>query len=750
MARISQPTAARTLEGAQAGIHNRRTVTASEVRKVSEGLDQMRSRERKSSWLRAALVLVGLVVLAAPVAAKPGPGRQGNHRNVDKLDNELKARSGRLLGTSRVIITLKPGHDQNASQEVRKVGGRLGRRLRLIDGLVVELPNRVIKQLAERPEILSIHYDRPLGGQMNRTSVSTGARLVQQQLGYKGAGIGVAVIDSGITDWHDDLTPQGTSPNMRSVNGQRVTAFVDFVAGLPDSYDDNGHGTHVSGIIAGNGYDTYGSRAGIAPAAHIVSLKVLDRYGRGVISDVIAAFEWAVDNRTAHNIRVINLSVGARVTESYMTDPLTLAAKGAVDRGVVVVTAAGNLGQKTSGGVTKTQYGGITAPCNAPWVLCVGAYSTEGTTWRWDDKIAPYSSRGPGAIDHEAKPDLVAPGTGVVSLSESTSEFYLTKAAYLLNGSRPTATKPYLSLSGTSMSSPVVAGTVILMLQANPALTPNLVKAILQYTAQTRHYDALTQGAGFLNAEGAVQLARYFRYADPGDLYPHSWMWSRQIIWGNYRLKGGVIKPNASAWAQNIVWGTAASDGENIVWGTLCGDSDCNNIVWGTAAEEGENIVWGTLQDGENIVWGTAADGENIVWGTAALQNIVWGTACGDSDCENIVWGTAMDLRNIVWGTLDNGENIVWGTNFDLENIVWGTSGVVDETVWGSAAEGEDVTWGSNGGDAELFDDPAADPVDYELATLEELFSPPPPPPAETPVTSTPVTLTPVTIGGGL
>ena len=105
-----------------------------------------------------------------------------------------------------------------------------------------------------------------------------------------------------------------------------------------------------------------------------------------------------------------------------------------------------------------------------------------------------------------------------MSLADPTSEFYRTKAAYLLKGTRVHAYKPYLSLSGTSMASPVVAGTVALMLQANPKLTPNLVKAILQYTAQTRHYDALTQGAGFLNAQGAVELARYFKNRAAGRL----------------------------------------------------------------------------------------------------------------------------------------------------------------------------------------------------------------------------------------
>ena len=188
----------------------------------------------------------------------------------------------------------------------------------------------------------------------------------------------MAVIDSGIANWHDDLSYHGTSTKVRVVGGQRVTAFVDFVNDRLQAYDDNGHGTHVAGIIAGNGYDSNGAHAGIAPAAHLVSLKVLDQHGGGVISDVIAAFEWAVANRVAHNIRVINISVGARVSESYETDPLTRAAKRAVDAGIVVVTAAGNLGQRTVGFTKKTQYGSITAPGNAPWVLTVGAYSTRG------------------------------------------------------------------------------------------------------------------------------------------------------------------------------------------------------------------------------------------------------------------------------------------------------------------------------------------------------------------------------------
>ncbi len=176
----------------------------------------------------------------------------------------------------------------------------------------------------------------------------------------------------------------------------------------------------------------------------------------------------------------------------------------------------------------KPQYGAITAPGNAPWVLTVGASSSMGTTDRRDDTMALYSSRGPTMIDFAAKPDLVAPGSGTVSLSEKNSLFYTTKAAYLMPGKvRGLSYLPYLTLSGTSMAAPVVAGSVALMLEANPNLTPNLVKAILQFTAQVYNgYDYLTQGAGFLNTLGAVRLARYFQVGEKGDRYPNMKAWS--------------------------------------------------------------------------------------------------------------------------------------------------------------------------------------------------------------------------------
>jgi serine protease AprX len=562
-----------------------------------------------------------------------------------------------------VIVTLQPGAELPA--EYKRFMKRRGT-LHIINGDVVDVPNHVLKQLSAHPSVFNVRYDRPVARFNYRTSLTVGTRAVQQLLGLTGAGIGVAVVDSGIATWHDDLTNR--SNTLYPYGDQRVAGFVDFVNGQLAPYDDNGHGSHVAGIIAGNGYDSSGQKAGAAPDASLISLKVLDANGTGTISSVIAALDWVLANHAAYNIRVVNLSVGAAIHESYWTDPLTLAAKRLVDAGVVVVAASGNFGSNSLG---LPQYGGISAPGNAPWVLTVGASSTNGTASRDDDTVATFSSRGPTYLDWAAKPDLVAPGVGTVSMTSSGSTLDVTKTAFLVPGSIGTAAPPYLSLSGTSMAAPVVSGAVALMLQANPNLTPNAVKAILQYTAQVYPgYDALTEGAGFLNAVGAVRLARFFATAQPGDQYPTQSMWSKAIIWGNHRLTGGALMPAANAWTLGTTWGVAAAaDGDNIVWGTA----------------DGDNIVWGTSTDGDNIVWGTSTDGDNIVWGTD----------CGGADCDNIVWGTA-DGDNVVWGTATDGDNILWGTDCggaDCDNIVWGTT-VVNDVIW-ETDDGDNIVWGT-------------------------------------------------------
>jgi hypothetical protein len=291
-----------------------------------------------------------------------------------------------------------------------------------------------------------------------------------------------------------------------------------------------------------------------------------------------------------------------------------------------------------------------------------------------------------------------------------------------------------------------VSGTVALMMQANPSLTPNMVKAIVQYTAQKHaDYNSLTQGAGFLNTYGAVHLARFFRTATSGSTLAIPGEWSKEVIWGNRRITGGVIRPNANAFQRETSWGASVDlDGDNIVWGTVFGD-DSDNIVWGTFDTLGEdNIVWGTVRDddGDNIVWGTHNEDDNIVWGTEAeVENIVWGTDCGGADCENIVWGTSAvgSDDNIVWGTAEYAENIVWGTDGDVENIVWGTSSEADNITWGNSSE---VT--------RLYDDPNAAPVTFDASVWKDIFLTEPVGivPVTEPVTST-VASTTTILGGG-
>ncbi len=521
------------------------------------------------------------IVVAAFVAGAIGvspPNRVAASSGwLTKLDPLLQQR---VLQTGRSQVVLRgpanPAALSTILPSAQRLGGRLIRTLPILNGAVLDVPNAALSGLAANPLVEHLSLDRLVSGANERTRATVGATAVRQELGYDGAGVGIAVIDSGITSWHDDLTNSAHS-------AQRVDRFVDFVNGRHNAYDDYGHGTHVAGIAAGNGFDSSGARSGIAPRAHLTVLKVLDASGSGRISDVVAALDYAVSNKDELHIRVINLSVATGVYESYNADPLTLAAQRAVAAGIVVVAAAGNNGRSAIG---TTQYAGVTAPGNAPWVLTVGASSHMGTIDRSDDTMAAFSSRGPGAIDFGAKPDLVAPGVGIESLSNPVSALYSIDSEFLLNGTVPTSYLPYLSLTGTSMSTPVVSGTVALMLQANPSLTPNAVKAVLQYTAQV-----------------------YPGYDRPdGD----------RIAWGII-CGNAACDPSASA-----PWQTSdVSLLPNVVWGSMCGGANCP-IPWTVSS-----VTATSDPEADTVVWGTS-DTEG--------DTVVWGTSCADPGCQPVLW----------------------------------------------------------------------------------------------------------------
>jgi hypothetical protein len=256
------------------------------------------------------------------------------------------------------------------------------------------------------------------------------------------------------------------------------------------------------------------------------------------------------------------------------------------------------------------------------------------------------------------------------------------------------------------MAAPVVSATVALMLEAAPSLTPNAVKAILQYTAQIRpNTSPLAQGAGLINARGALRLARFFAHpqtaplGQPVDtLASEPITWARHLIWGNYRVTGGVPLPGSNAWATNVVWGESHTPaGALVVWGAaspdnvVWGESTAGNVVWGELT--GDNVVWGE-SGANNVVWGEA-HGDNVVWGEAHSDNVVWGEDCNGSNCEQVIWGTPNATG-------------AWGTALATDNVVWG-EGIPDNVVWG---ESINVVWGEERGDFEVvWPPPAVEPL---------------------------------------
>jgi serine protease AprX len=265
---------------------------------------------------------------------------------------------------------------------------------------------------------------------------------------------------------------------------------------------------------------------GVAPDANIVNLKVLGANGNGTDASVIAGIDQAIALKSKYNIRVINLSLGRPIAQSYKTDPLNQVVEAAWKAGIVVVVAAGNDGRDNSQGTQG--YGTIYAPGNDPYVITVGASNDNGDYDRTDDIMTTYSSKGPTAIDHIVKPDLVAPGNQVVS-EQSPNSMLVTEYPtnqIPTNDYNPAGSSSYspyfLTLSGTSMATPVVSGVAAMLIDGDSALTPDQVKARLMRTAwrgfpatmtiavttptaatYTVYSDIFTIGAGMVDAWAA-------------------------------------------------------------------------------------------------------------------------------------------------------------------------------------------------------------------------------------------------------
>jgi serine protease AprX len=600
---------------------------------VAEGREYRPSSSTtfSATWSR----VLGLALLALSAVSSNAASRQvldgavtdgeGNTRS-HKFSADLQARATNDMVT--VVVQYRQMPASSSFKSMQAAGGTIKFTHQAISAVTMRVPASMLADLANDPNVAYISPDRPLKstaatteiGENDAAAGAVEAYMAEQQFPLDGTGIGIAVIDSGISD-HADL--HGSKGNSRVVYSQ------SFVLGDQTTADQFGHGTHVAGLLAGNGsssgpnsgYQT--TYQGMASNVNLINLRVLDKYGVGTDSGVIAAIQQAIALKRTYNIRVINMSLGRPVFESYTLDPVCKAVEAAWKAGIVVVVAAGNDGRNNLLGTDG--YGTIGVPANDPAVITVGATDTLYTTTRVDDTIASYSSKGPSLIDHIVKPDLVAPGNRLVSLRANGST--LDKLHPQFDVAPSNGVAKYFLLSGTSMATPVVSGAAALMLQNNSALTPDQVKARLMKTAwkgfgqfsrssdtqgnvYANEYDIFTYGAGYLDLDAALNntdLATGLALS-PTAVY-------------NSRT-GQVTIANTSSAAfggTSVVWGATS-----VVWG--------DSVVWGATAIVSNSVVWGAT----SVVWGsTSVSGFSVVWGATCTALNPMGSLSSGDDGDN-------------------------------------------------------------------------------------------------------------------
>ena len=466
--------------------------------------------------------------------------------------------------------------------DLEDMNGRIKKSFDRIGVVSAELPLSKIRELARNPNVARISRDLPIisTGHIENITGTLQTRGLVSGTTLDGTGIGVAVLDSGIDTYHklEDASP--THP------GVVFTKNFTGVSGL--TRDNFGHGTHVAALINGdNSQSPFNnvSYRGVAPQANVLNLRVLDSSGNGFVSNAIAAIDWAIANKTTYNIRVMNLSIGTPAQDSYKTDPFCLAARRAVNAGIVVVASAGNYGKDSNG---MKMYGAINSPGIEPSVITVGAANTYGTDSRQDDSVTTFSSRGPTrgymtnvlgvkVYDNLIKPDMVAPGNKIIAaraFSNSGTNVIVSQNPSLEVNPTANGNVKLMYMSGSSMAAPIVSGTAALMIQANPNLTPNLVKAILMYSAQPlAGFNTLEQGAGLINVDGAVRLALLVKSN------------ASTLSNGAAMLNGAMPNPQSSVISgQTVKWGQGVVTNLVFLWHQF--DDQMAADVWKRSFDE--------------------------------------------------------------------------------------------------------------------------------------------------------------------
>lgn len=451
-----------------------------------------------------------------------------------------------------VIVQTAPGAEPDRA--VLAAGGTLRSELGIIHAVAADVPADRLASLAADRAVTWVSLDAPVGatdrnGDANRrggSGDSSGPPSVYPQEiradrawsnGDQGQGLSVAVVDTGIVNSPDFGSPR------------RIVASVTRDGSRRDGY---GHGSHVAGLIAGNGAQSDGTYTGVAPSTNLVNVKVGDDQGVATLSDVITGLQFVLENKDRYNIRVVNLSLLSSTAQSYTTDPLDAAVELLTFRGILVVAAAGNTGTAAD----AVNY----APANDPFVLAVGAVDDMGTAGIGDDSVAPWSSRGT-TQDGFAKPDVYTPGRHLVSVLSPGSVLAMQSPQNIVD-------EHYLKLSGTSMAAGVASGAAALAISAHSDWTPGQVKA------------ALVAGAVPLPSDGSaplVQVDRAVAAVAPVD--------TSLNVTPNYLLlqAAGIADPASIRWG-SIRWGS-------IRWGS---------ITWGS-------IRWGSIRWG-SVRWGYVPD----------------------------------------------------------------------------------------------------------------------------------------------
>ena len=569
--------------------------------------------------------------------------------------------------SSDLLALLQSGSTQSIRTIVRgdvvaiqSVAARDGLQvLRVLDGLVVVEADaaeiNVLRQVAGVKGLSRDALVAPLMTVSVKAIAADQARVSQPGLlgigGYPavtGKGVGVAVIDSGISTMHAALAG-------------KVVASVNFATGETSTADGFGHGTHIAGIIAGQATTvTSLYQGGIAPGAHLINVKVLGQTGSGYTSDVIAGIQWTVANRGTYAIKVVNLSLGHPQVELCLTDPLCLAVENAVASGLVVVTSAGNNGKNANGVEVMAS---ITTPGVSPSAITVGALNTWGTVTPDDDTITTYSSRGPTKYELGLKPDVVAPGNKIVSL-EAPGSYLATRYPSLhAAGSKNNA---YYTMSGTSMAAAMVSGGAALLLEGTN-LSSRQVKVALQLSAQFMSNAGVFRGGlGRVNLYSARRVNSAITSLT-GTIPPVT-------IAGRTVQPSGMLMQNG----RSLLDVALAPVGTSVV-GAAGMLSNWLNLVLTPARVSvlrGSQMLWGDQIPAQQMLWGDQTPfGQQMLWGdlTPYGQQMLWGD---QTLTQQMLWGDQTLGQQMLWGDQTAGQQMLWGdANYTNSNqMLWGDS----------------------------------------------------------------------------